>query len=341
MTQPAPTQYGSAGELGIPDSAIANEALPESEPSRLEAGEQLRELLAWAREIRNEIGELKATLGHGKGPSAPVAPVNTPHAPSSPAAKHAAYRQMIARMKSLVATTLPRGATAAVISKGDDDLLAIDGLHAWHFPRLDNGLYAGHHPADGDAALAHLNVVRDKGAEFLVIPQTSFWWLDHYPKFRDHLLTVCRQIARQDDTCAIFQIRERSANEPRSSGGDAYRRLCAQLRDFAASLVPKKSRLAVISKGDPELVDFPGIEAEHFPKQEDGLYSGHHPADSNEAIAHLATFRANGGGFLLIPKPSLWWLDFYGGFREHLGSHARLVSRQRHLGVLYFLTANE
>ena len=337
MTPPAPTHFGAADEFCIPDSAITAD-----ESSAPAIADLLRELLAWTEEIRDEIGDLKAALGSGKlAPAALAAPSHAPHAASSPAAKHTAYRQMIARVKSLVAGTVTKGATVAVISKGDDELLALDGLRAWHFPRTDSGAYAGHHPADGDVALAHLDDVRNKGAEFLIIPQTALWWLDHYPKFRDHLLSCCRQIARQDDACAIFQIREQAAGTPRSAGSDAYVRLCAQIRDFVASLVPKKSRLAVISKGDPELVDFPGIAAEHFPQQEDGLYAGHHPTDSEEAIAHVERFCADGGGYFLIPKPALWWLDFYREFHDWLASHARLVSRQKHLGLLYFLTPTE
>ena len=341
MTQPVQYDQVAEEDRDIPDAPAAAGPDAGAHSSIPAVADLLRELLAWTEEIRDEIGDLKVALGSGKALPAALTPTLPTHAASSPAAKHAAYRQMIARLKSLVASAVPKGATVAVISKGDDELLALDGVRAWHFPRCDSGVYAGHHPADSDAALAHLEDVRNKGAEFLIIPETSLWWLDHFPKFREHLTSSGRQIVRQEDTGAIFQIREHSTAAPRELDGGAYGRLCTQLRDFITGIVPKKSRIAVISKGDPELIDLPGLEAEHFPQQEDGLYSGHHPADSDEALAHLAAFRANGGGYLLIPKPALWWLDFYAGFRDCLETEGRLISRQKHLGVLFFLTAHD
>ena len=339
MTQPMLHEQDGVEVHEIPNSKVAIEREAEEDSSAPAVTELLSELLASMQEIRDELGDLRASLGAEKNVA--TSSVHAPQVMSLPAAKHDAYRHMTARLREFVAASVPKGATVAVVSKGDEELLAFGGVRAWHFPRYDSGVYTGHHPADCAAALAHLDAVREKGAEFLVIPQTSFWWLDHYPKFRDRLVSGCRQVARAEDTGVIFQIRERSAVAPQSVAGGGYARLCIQLRDFITSIVPKKSRIAVISKGDPELIDFPGIEAEHFPTQEDGLYSGHHPADSDEAIAHLMAFRANGGGFLLIPKPALWWLDFYGEFRECLHTQGRLISRQQHLGTLFFLTGND
>lgn len=299
----------------------------------------VRELVHREEELTAEIAELRASLRPAPAQPPPIA--KPPVTPISVADKQSNYQQLIARVRQVVGKTVPLGATMAVVSKGDSALLQIDGVNAWHFPQRDDGVYAGHHPADSAAAIAQLEKVKEKGADFLLIPQTSFWWLDHYPKFRDHLVSNCRQIARIEDTGVIFQIRERStATEPNPVHGE-YGRLCMQIRDFITSIIPKKSRISVISKGDPELVNFPCLEAEHFPMQEDGQYAGHYPADSDEVLAHLAAFRARGGGYLLIPKPSMWWLDFYTGFRDCLETQGRLISRQKYLGALFFLTAND
>jgi hypothetical protein len=31
------------------------------------------------------------------------------------------------------------------------------------------------------------NRMRARGADYLLLPATAFWWLDHYQKFREHL----------------------------------------------------------------------------------------------------------------------------------------------------------
>ena len=45
-----------------------------------------------------------------------------------------------------------QGSTVVVVSKGDEQLVNFAGITGWHFPRSANGQYAGHHPADSDAA---------------------------------------------------------------------------------------------------------------------------------------------------------------------------------------------
>jgi GT2 family glycosyltransferase len=98
-----------------------------------------------------------------------------------------AYRALVERVLRRVKEAVPIGATVAVISKGDAELLKIDGRRAWHFPEGEDGTYAGHYPADSGACIAELERLRAKGAEFLVIPETSHWWLQHYAQFGEHL----------------------------------------------------------------------------------------------------------------------------------------------------------
>ena len=42
---------------------------------------------------------------------------------------------------------MPADATVLVASKGDAELLKLDGRTAWHFPQTLEGVYAGAHPA--------------------------------------------------------------------------------------------------------------------------------------------------------------------------------------------------
>ena len=61
---------------------------------------------------------------------------------------------------------VPSGATVLVVSSGDDDAgRRSEDREGWHFPQLDDGTYAGQHPADDAEAIAELERLRERGAE--------------------------------------------------------------------------------------------------------------------------------------------------------------------------------
>ena len=122
------------------------------------------------------------------------------------------YASLVERVRSAALASLPPGSTVAVVSRGDEELVRIDGLRGWHFPQTPEGVYAGYHPADGRAAVAHLEEVRRRGAGYLLIPQTAFWWLDYYDEFRGHLDGRCEEIARLDDVCVVYRLGDRAVN---------------------------------------------------------------------------------------------------------------------------------
>jgi GT2 family glycosyltransferase len=117
------------------------------------------------------------------------------------------YRELIERMRRAVAETVPEGATVLVVSRGDEELLRVDCRRAWHFPREDDGTYAGHHPAGSDEAIAWLETQRDAGADCIVFPATASWWLQHYAGLRRHLEERYRRSFSDPGTCVIFDLR--------------------------------------------------------------------------------------------------------------------------------------
>jgi hypothetical protein len=125
-------------------------------------------------------------------------------------ADSARYQQLIPRIRELVEGTVPHESIVLVVSKGDDDLMHFTGRSAWHFPRDEKGVYAGYYPADSQAAIAHLEALRAKGADFLLFPSTAFWWLTYYAAFRQHLELHYQRI-RRDDSCVIYRIADRLA----------------------------------------------------------------------------------------------------------------------------------
>ena len=136
--------------------------------------------------------------------------------------KASGYRDLVRRFQRLVSRAVPREAVVVVVSKGDDELLALDGRQGWHFPQRSDGIYAGHYPDDSAAAISHLDALRERGADFLAIPAPSLWWLDHYPEFREHLESRYRLIFKSADVgfiYALFDLRDPSTRtRPRSIG---------------------------------------------------------------------------------------------------------------------------
>jgi GT2 family glycosyltransferase len=119
-----------------------------------------------------------------------------------------AYQRLTQRIREIVADTLPAGATVLVVSKGDEELLRIEGHSARHFPAADDGSWAGHHPTDSDEAVAALEAMRAAGGEFIVFPHTGMWWLEHYRGLTEHLEQRYEAIVREEDTCVIFALSE-------------------------------------------------------------------------------------------------------------------------------------
>src|SRR5262249_13310768 len=104
-------------------------------------------------------------------------------------ARQRQYRRLPARLAAHVRSRLPGDATVLVVSKGDDRLLNLDGRPAWHFPRGSDGRYAGYYPENSVAAIDHLETLRAQGGQYLLLPSTAFWWLEHYAGLRTHLET--------------------------------------------------------------------------------------------------------------------------------------------------------
>jgi hypothetical protein len=118
----------------------------------------------------------------------------------------AEYRWQVAHAKAAVAGHVPAGSTVLVLSGGDDELVDLAGRRGWHFPRTAEGWHAGSHPASGAEAVAHLESLRAAGAEWLLVPGASLWWLDSYPEFAEHLRR-CGREARRDAEVALLDLR--------------------------------------------------------------------------------------------------------------------------------------
>ncbi len=133
---------------------------------------------------------------------------------SSDLVEHIGYRDLLKQIRYATNTALPPNAKVLVISKGDDELLELNGRQAGHFPQGEDGGYAGYHPADSAEAIAHLKELQANGSEYLVFPNTAFWWLDYYTEFHQYLNAHHRRVW-ENEHCIIYQLTEPEAIERR------------------------------------------------------------------------------------------------------------------------------
>jgi hypothetical protein len=149
--------------------------------------------------VPDDCAPLVRALLDGGGPLPPEPPPPPP--PAAPAPP-----PLVERVRDLVAAAVPPGAVAAVATKGDDRLLAVEGRSLWHFPQVASGVYAGHHPGGCEEAVAHLADVRARGARYFVLPATAFWWLAHYPGLRAHLDREHAVVAFHEEVGTVYRL---------------------------------------------------------------------------------------------------------------------------------------
>lgn len=129
------------------------------------------------------------------------------------------YRRLLRRIGEVIGENLPLGATVLVVSKGDDQLTRLEGRQGWHFPQNRDGNYPGFTPADSGSAIVQLEALRSKGAQYLLLPCTAFWWLDHYAGLKSHLERHYRLLLRQEDACMVYSLGEPPAQEAQARCG--------------------------------------------------------------------------------------------------------------------------
>lgn len=122
------------------------------------------------------------------------------------------YQQLIEQIQKVVQTALPDDALVLVVSKGDEELLNLGDRRGWHFPQDDEGAYAGYYPADSAAAIGHLEALRMKGGAYLLFPNTTFWWFDHYKDFHKYLEQHYHCFWR-DEYCLIYRLTAEEGRE--------------------------------------------------------------------------------------------------------------------------------
>lgn len=118
---------------------------------------------------------------------------------------------------------------------------------------------------------------------------------------------------------------------------DGYRELIDRVHDCIDRHVPHGSVVLIASKGDDRLTRVAGHRAWHFPRDAEGLYAGHYPAHSGEALTHLRQLYAKGAQYLCFPWTAHWWLEHYHELASHLSASHELILSQHGTCVIYAL----
>ncbi len=118
----------------------------------------------------------------------------------------------------------------------------------------------------------------------------------------------------------------------------AYDQLRERLLRSVADVTPEGATVAVVSKGDPRLVELEGRTGWHFPRDADGGYAGFHPKTSEDAIDYVEALRGDGARFLCLPATTFWWLDHYQGLAAWLDGHCQAVFSDPRTCIVYDLS---
>ena len=227
------------------------------------------------------------------------------------------YRDQVDRVRAQVRATLPEDARVLVMSRGDETLLRLGRRQAGHFPQSPTGLYAGHYPADGAEAVAHLEELRAAGAGDLVIPAEARWWLEHYPELRTALQEDGELLASDPEAAEIYALtRDARSAEPPLSALEAAR-IAPPVGSLLRALLPERAGVVLIGHG-AEALDVAERPCWRLPAE---------PLEPTirEALAACAA----GARFLALLHPDSPSEALDGRYRSAVAEHMKPICRQR------------
>jgi glycosyltransferase involved in cell wall biosynthesis len=116
---------------------------------------------------------------------------------------------------------------------------------------------------------------------------------------------------------AAERLRAQSASDP------AYERGVLRAARQVRRLTTRHARIATATKWDPTLLRLSRRHGVQFPDRRQ-MPDGY-PRSDPEVIAHLELLRRRGVTHLVFLQSTLWWLDHYPDFAEHLHQRHRLL----------------
>jgi hypothetical protein len=105
-----------------------------------------------------------------------------------------------------------------------------------------------------------------------------------------------------------------------------YRPAAADLRNLGFALnriTPPGSLIVIADYGDPTAFYYGERKGWHF-LEKDAIYNGH-PNTSADAITDLEHLRQQGATHIAFYSATIWWLDYYPEFAQHLAATSTVV----------------
>jgi hypothetical protein len=247
-------------------------------------------------------------------------------------ARATSYRELVESIQAAVEQQIPKGSTVLVVTKGDPALLSLGERLTWHFPRAEDGQYAGFHPSDSEDAIRRLEALCKLGAEYLVIPASSAWWLDHYSALTAHLQAAADTLLSDPAIGFIFRLRATTTQEALTPTSDerAMRPSTQQLAALLEAVLPSTATLALIAPRGDEIVTQTGFQTVTFRHTDEGT-------DVDQAIADLRGLSDGLADYLVVPALSREWLLGHPSLHRHIETSYRLVTDQRNVCRIYNL----
>jgi hypothetical protein len=247
-------------------------------------------------------------------------------APDSAQLSPGEYDELIGAIRGVVHRVVPSDATVLVVSRGDDELLALGPRRAMHFPQDEDGRYAGYHPADSDEAIALLEKTRAGGADFLLFPSVTFWWLDYYDGFKQYIEHRYR-LVEAGEHCWIAALSEdaHGTAAKRYMAQPSTSPLAEQMGELLGSLLPEDARTAILAVAGQDSIELDGYETWLVPGNSEGL---------RDALARLERSAVR---FVVVPKTLFGWMEDQPEPAHDLQERHRIVTRQAHLCEVYEL----
>jgi len=160
------------------------------------------------------------------------------------------YRDQVDRIRAQVRATIPEGSRVLVITRGDEALLRLGRRQGEHFPQTPTGLYAGHYPADGKEAAAHLEELRAAGAEYLVVPAEARWWLEHYAELTATLEETGELLPSDSQTALIYALTRAELNPAAAPPAELEPpRIAPAVSGLLRALLPEQAGVFLIGLG--------------------------------------------------------------------------------------------
>ena len=103
--------------------------------------------------------------------------------------------QLLGRPGDVVLVAAPRG----------EELPEVGSHPIWPFPQAADGGRADFEPVDGEAAINHLEMLRQRGARWFVLPRPAFRWRYRYPELFDRLEHTARRVY-DDEHLTVFDL---------------------------------------------------------------------------------------------------------------------------------------